>query len=222
VANSAPSFDIDEGARDSARWAILVPGSPITVVKLAPDGTEAARYPGEVVAKHEPGAWVIVRATWTYPRIDLDGLSFLPGDQLLEWFSPDEPFNAFAIVSPEGTLRGWYANVAHPAYLLDGDDAHPRPVVVWHDLYLDLIAFPDGRSVMRDEDELHDSRLSATNPRLFRRIQRAGEELQRRSALRLPPFLTGFELAKTVGLDSKSDDPQTDETKSGADFVYPH
>jgi uncharacterized protein DUF402 len=157
----------------------------VTVIKLAPDGKEAARYPGEVVAFYQSEHWIVVRATWTYRQVDLDGLSFMPGDELLEWFSPDHPFNAFAVNSPGGDLRGWYANVTYPTRL---DDSTSPPLLVWHDLYLDLVGLPDGTVTLRDEDELLASGLRETDPQLYKRITEASAELSRRFELGLPPF----------------------------------
>jgi hypothetical protein len=157
----------------------------VTVIKLAPNGKEAARYPGEVVALYQEERWTIVRATWTYRQVDLDGLSFVPGDELLEWFSPDHPFNAFAVFSPGGDLRGWYANVTFPARL---DDSESPPLLVWHDLFLDLVGLPDRTVALRDEDELLASGLRERDPRLYQRITGASAELSRRFQLGLPPF----------------------------------
>src|SRR4051812_8120243 len=169
----------------SKSWSRLARGQVVTVIKLAPDGQEAARYPGVVVAYGQSERWVNVRATWTYRQVDLDGLSFVPGDELLEWFSPDHPFNAFAVFSPGGDLRGWYANVTYPTRL---DDSESPPLLVWHDLYLDLVGLPDGTVTLRDEDELLASGLRETNPQLYARIIGASTELRRRFQLGLPPF----------------------------------
>jgi len=178
-----PANDAQPGSAEF--WSRLLPGQAITVIKLAPEGQEAARYPGEVVALCQSERWIVVRATWTYRQVDLDGLSFVPGDELLEWFSPDHPFNAFAVFSPGGDLRGWYANVTYPPRL---DDSKSPPLLVWHDLYLDLVGLPDGTVTLRDEDELLASGLRERDPRLYQRIIGASTELSRRFALRLPPF----------------------------------
>ncbi len=108
--------DLEQRQLATAAWSSLLPGAELTIVKLAPDGSEAARYRGEVVG-HRQDSWVLVQATWTNRTIELGGLSFCPGDNLLEWFSPRHPFNAFAVFSPQDRLKGWYANVTHPARL---------------------------------------------------------------------------------------------------------
>ena len=95
------------------------------------------------------------------------------------------PFNAFAVFSPDDDLKGWYANVTHPARL---DVAADPPVLIWHDLFLDLVGLPDGSFTLRDDDELLASGLANADPELHARIVGAQSELIRRFERRLPPF----------------------------------
>jgi hypothetical protein len=168
----------------SAAWSSLLPGAALTIVKLAPDGSEAARYQGEVVG-HREDSWLIVHATWTHRTVEVGELAFRPGDELLEWFSPCHLFNAFAVFSPEDYFKGWYANVTHLPRL---DVAGDSPVLVWHDLYLDLVGLPDGSFTLRDDDELLASGLADADSALHARILEAQSELIRRFERRLPPF----------------------------------
>ena len=166
-------------------WAALTVGTSLTVVKLAPDGSEVTRYPGIVSQAGVAAPWVTVAATWVTRVVDLDGLTFVPGDALHEFFSPVDRFNVFAVFSPEGFLRGWYANVTHPASL---DTTTNPPTLFWHDLYVDVVALPDGRVTVRDEDELAESGLATANAPLHAHIVAARDELLRRVALRAFPF----------------------------------
>ena len=170
-------------------WQNLALGQELTVIKLNPEGAEAARYPAVVVARAPEDGWVALRARWTYQRVEIDGLVFDPGDELIEWFSPMLPFNAFAVVGPAGELRGWYANVTYPAYLEQESDADNIPTLIWHDLYLDLVGLPDETFVTRDEDELAESGLAASDPALHGEIQAAANELIRRYISHALPFL---------------------------------
>ena len=172
-------------------WPSLLPGAELTILKLAPDGSEAARYQGEV-ADRRRDSWLPVIATWTNRTIDVGRLSFCPGDKLLEWFSPHHPFNAFAVFSSADRLKGWYANVTHPARL---DGTQVPPVLTWHDLFLDLVGLVDGTFTVHDEDELVASGLSHTEPELYARILEAQSELIRRFEHRLPPFASTPTLA---------------------------
>lgn len=175
---------IDSHTADASGWDRLREGDALTMVKLAPDGEEVTRYPGAAVAVRDDG-WIVVRATWTHRLVELDGLQFHPGDVLLEWFSAQHWFNAFAVYSPDGLLRGWYGNVTHPAWL-ETDDEQPR--LVWHDLYVDLVGLPDGTVTIRDDDELRDSGLDTRDPSLHAQIVIARGELLRRYQDREAPF----------------------------------
>lgn len=177
-------------------WPELPVGTRLTVVKLAPDGSETTRYPGEVVAAGAPPPWLAVRARWVDRPVELDGLRFEPGDVLDEFFSPRHRFNAFAVFAPDGHLRGWYANVTHPARLdLEPEPglgaASGAPLLVWHDLYIDLVALPDGRATVRDEDELAAAGVAAQQPALAAAITAARDELVARFGQRRVPFHQG-------------------------------
>jgi hypothetical protein len=182
--------DAEQGQQEPA-WSSLLPGAAVTVVKLAPDGSEAARYRGDVVGRCQD-SWLLVQATWTYRGIEVGGLSFCPGDELLEWFSPRHPYNAFAVFSPQDHFKGWYANVAHPARL---DATIDPPVLFWHDLYLDLVGLPDGSFTVRDDDELLASGLAEADPALQARILAARSELIRRFQDQLPPFADASQMS---------------------------
>ncbi len=166
-------------------WRDLTPGDRVTVIKLAPDGAEVARYPGAVVARVRSESWVVIQATWTNRTIELDGLTFCPGDNLLEWFSPERHFNAFAVHAPSGPLKGWYANVTYPAWL---DVNEKPPCLFWQDVYVDLVGLPDGTFTIRDEDELRGSRLEQCDPDLYYRVLLARDELVRRFQSGVAPF----------------------------------
>lgn len=148
-------------------------GSPVIVIKLDPDGHEAARYVAAAVDESCPDGWFALDATWLNQPVSPHGLSFETGDTLIEYFSPDEWFNVFRVQSPEGNVRGWYANVTCPPAISLDDVA----TVTWHDLYLDVIRFADGRVILCDENELEDSGLPLRNPELRVRIVETAEQL---------------------------------------------
>jgi Protein of unknown function (DUF402) len=178
-------------------WSALRPGTMLSVVKLAPDGSEAARYPGEVVAGIDDDAWVVVYARWTHGTIELDGLEFRAGDHLLEWFSPRHPFNAFAVLTAGSHLKGWYANVTRPARL---DLSTAPPNLIWHDLFVDLVGLPDKTFTIRDDDELQASGLHHLDPELHESILRARSEMIRRFERELSPFAAVPDAARIAAL----------------------
>ncbi len=188
-----PERPLSQATTDA--WSVLGPRTLLSVIKLAPDGSEAAQYPGEVVAGIDDDGWIVVSARWAHGTMELDGLEFRAGDQLLEWFSPRHPVNAFAVLSPEGLLKGWYANVTRPAQL---DLSTDPPGLFWHDLYVDLVGLPDKTFTIRDDDELWASGLHDLDPELYETIQRARRELIQRFERELPPFANLTETARIL------------------------
>ena len=180
-----PAFDRAALWGERAAWPPLPPGTPLTLVKLAPDGSEVTRYPGTVVEVGTPAPWLAVRARWVNAPVDLDGLTFHTGDELREFFSPRDPFNVFAVYSPRGDLRGWYANVTHPTTL---DPTTNPPTLTWHDLYLDVVALPDGAVTVRDEDELVEADLAARDPALHEAVVGVLHEVLQRLDIGEFPF----------------------------------
>ena len=166
-------------------WARLRPGQAIHIRKRHPDGREATTYPGVVMDVELPAPWVGLRAEWTRDVIVLDGLAFTPGDTLHEYFSPEHPFNVFTVIAPDGRTRGWYANVTYPATL--GTEEEPW-ALTWHDLFIDLVALPDGTYVVRDEDELAEAKLESADPKLYGMIVAARDEVIERFMRRAAPF----------------------------------
>jgi predicted RNA-binding protein associated with RNAse of E/G family len=166
-------------------WPAIPLGTTLRIVKLAPDGEEVTNYPGVVVDAGDLPPWIALRATWVSREHNLDGLRFVPGDTLHEFFSPAHWFNLFSVFAPDGTLRGWYANVTYPSRL---DTATDPFALFWHDLYVDIVALPDGTVVIRDEDELDEAGLLTTDPVLHAEILAARDELLRRAQARTFPF----------------------------------
>ncbi len=159
--------------------AQLVQGTPVTIVKLRPNGDEAIRYPGKAISA--PPGWVAARAPWKQGRIDLGYLIFEPNDIFLEYFALERPFNIFAIFREDGSHKGWYCNVTQPTWV-EGE------TIYWHDLYVDVVAYPDGRSLVLDEDELLSSGLKMTEPETHQMILRARDDLLQMIADQQYPF----------------------------------
>jgi hypothetical protein len=171
--------------RESAAWPGLPVGTELKIVKLAPDGDEVTTYPGWVIETSGPKPWIAVQAEWVRRVVELDGLQFIPGDRLHEFFSPVDCFNVFSVWSPEGALRGWYANVTYPTRI----DTSTDPITLyWRDLYLDVIGLPVGTAIVRDEDELADSGVEQSDPALYALIIETRNELLRRFERREFPF----------------------------------
>lgn len=168
-------------------WGKLIPGASVTVVKRSAKhhGEERARYPGTVIASSLPKPWIEIEARWTMPPHQQSLLTFKPGDILREIYSPIHPFDAFAVYTPDGEFKGWYANVAYPVLLEQTDNGS---LVVWRDLFIDIVAMPDGTVTVLDEDELAEFGLAETDPQLTARIFTARDHLLDRFRQREAPF----------------------------------
>jgi protein associated with RNAse G/E len=116
----------------------------ITVFKQDTHGETKISYKGEVIERLTNG--VIIRAAWTLPVRDLGYTQFEPGDQFVEYYYTDRWFNIFDIASTDGKRKGWYCNVAVPAIVSD-------ETIQQIDLILDVWVYPDGRTLILDEEE---------------------------------------------------------------------
>lgn len=163
----------------------MLPGDRVRIVKLRADGSEAASYDAVELEGPFPGDWRGFRAEWTIGRIATGGLVFEVGDYLHEYFSPTEWWNAFALFGPDGSFKGWYANVTWPTTF---EGRPEQESVVWKDLYIDVIGLPDGRVHVLDEDELDESGLVETEPDLFSLILTTRDSIVRRLGNRHFPF----------------------------------
>jgi len=150
-----------------------------TVVKLRPDGSEAARYPATDIPA--PDGWVAARAIWTYGTVDIGYYSFEQDDVLYEYFATERPYNLFATYRPDGRLVGWYCNVTHPTRVNDD-------TIYWHDLWVDVLVMPDGSIEVIDMDELDESGIEQDDPRLHALILAARDELVQMARERAYPF----------------------------------
>ncbi|MCS7050582.1 MAG: DUF402 domain-containing protein [Thermomicrobium sp.] len=155
------------------------PGKQLTVVKADAAGRIVARYSGRI----EPAlpGWIAVSAAWTRHPMTSGPLRFEPGDRLIEYFSFLEPLNAFAVYGSDARFKGWYANVACPAVLVDDE-------LWWRDLYIDVVTDAAGAIVILDEEELEASGLQKRDPDGYACITAARDRLLTAIQNRLYPF----------------------------------
>ena len=112
------------------------------------------------------------------PDRDLGYTVFQTGDRFTEFYYTNRWYNIFRIETKEGVLRGWYCNITRPAEI-------SADTVRAVDLELDLWVWPDGRTLVLDEDEFIDLPLEEPD----RAQALAGlSELQQRAAARIGPF----------------------------------
>jgi hypothetical protein len=166
----------------------MVAGDRVRIVKLGPDGSEATSYDGVELPGRFPEDWRAFRAEWTVGTIHAGGLVFEIGDYLHEYFSPTAWFDVFALFAPDGRLKGWYGNVTWPTMFEEGPE---RETIVWHDLFVDLIGYPDGRFLILDEDEMEASDMMEDEPDLVTLILAARDTMVERFRSRDFPFHEG-------------------------------
>jgi protein associated with RNAse G/E len=149
----------------------------ITIHKLDATGREVWAYPTRLLARGQ--GWILVEGDFDRDDVVFRDWSVRRGDRMVEIFYADRPYNVFAVHDGSaGGLKGWYCNITRPARLSPAD-------VYFEDLALDLVVFPDGRSLVLDEDEFAGLALS-TEERA--RARQALDELLELSRRREGPF----------------------------------
>ncbi len=121
--------------------------SSIIVIKQNIQGEEVWRYQGEVLERNEH--LLVLEAFFDRDDWLFYGMNLCRGDRFIEWYYTDCWYNIFEIYDrKDNHLKGWYCNISTPAQI----DAE---IVVYQDLALDLLIFPDGRQLVLDEEEFN-------------------------------------------------------------------
>lgn len=117
----------------------------ITVVKRNARGKEVVRYPGKVLERGEKH--ITLSAAFSLKAGMMLDIPLAIGDPFIETYYSDHWYNIYEIRSIEDNrLKAWYCNVAYPAEI-------GAKQVIFRDLALDLLVYPDGHQVVLDEDE---------------------------------------------------------------------
>src|SRR5438105_6058621 len=124
----------------------LAPGSPLHVQKLKPGGALDYAWDGTVL--HCDAFSIVLHAEFNVDLVERDFATFRRGDVFHEFYYFDRWYNIFQISAPDGTLKGWYANVGLPAQL--NPEAGSLEYI---DLALDVWTQPNGEFVVLDQDE---------------------------------------------------------------------
>jgi hypothetical protein len=119
--------------------------SPMEIIKRNTLGEVKFRYPGRVVEQFENG--VIIEAFFNRDDLPFHGITLRRGDRFLETYYTNKWYNIYEIHdNDDDRVKGWYCNISFPA------EIHADRIE-FTDLALDLLAFPDGRYLVLDEDE---------------------------------------------------------------------
>ncbi len=151
----------------------------ILVRKLNYEGRETWRWTGKLV-QQEDGVTVI-DALFNAPPRDLGYMTLETTDLFHEFYYRDRWFNIFQVFKDDGTLKGWYCNITKPAVISEGE-------IDFVDMALDLFVYPDGRTLVLDEDEFKEKRESIYSAEDARLAQEAVGQLLEMAQRRQHPF----------------------------------
>lgn len=80
-------------------------------------------------------------------QVNVDQVIFRRGDLMLERYYTDRFYNVFEVrVGRSDLVKCWYINLSRPAQFTTES-------IIWQDLALDLVFYPDGTYRLLDEDE---------------------------------------------------------------------
>lgn len=152
----------------------------VSIQLLKPAKGATVTYQGELLG-HDQGH-ILILARWDRPALDLGYVVFEPGDLFYEHFFTDRWYNIFELRGAAGALKGWYCNVARPAWLAGN-------TLISEDLELDLFVSPDRRQVLTlDLDEFEARGLAGSEPAAHAAALDALDDLKRMARDGASPF----------------------------------
>ncbi len=145
------------------------------IIKADYKGNKVWQYEGRVIT-HLPHC-ITIEAHFNRQDLPFHGIVFKHQDIFIETFYTQKWYNIFEIHDRDDNhLKGWYCNVTYPAEIMTEH-------VIYRDLALDLLVYPDGRQLVLDEDEFLNLELSFTDRETARK---ALKELQEIFSARTP------------------------------------
>jgi len=117
----------------------------INVLKQDYLGRDVWKYSGKLIKKSNNK--IVIEAHFNRGDTQVDQLILRRGDKFIETYYSDQWFNIYEIQDRlNGQLKAWYCNLCYPAQI-DHDS------VIYRDLELDLLVYPDGAQVILDMEE---------------------------------------------------------------------
>ena len=115
------------------------------IIKRDAHGNDQLSYNGVVRERND--RFLCVEASFALADRDLGYIHLRRGDVFREWFYSDCWFNIFRVQDVESEqVKGWYCNITRPAII------EPHQAAA-DDLGLDVFVYPDGQTLLLDEDE---------------------------------------------------------------------
>jgi len=120
----------------------------VTVRKQNHLGEPMLSWKGEVVANGP--TFRLVSALFSgRDAVTVDKVIFRKGDRMLERYYTDRWYNVFEVKQDlSDQVKCWYINLSLPAQFTADS-------IIWQDLALDLVIYPDGNYRLLDEDEFN-------------------------------------------------------------------
>ncbi len=140
----------------------------ILVRKLNYEDRESWRWSGKLVERRD--GVVVIDALFNAPPRDLGYMKLENTDLFHEFYYADRWFNIFQVFAADGTLKGWYCNICKPARF----QHHQIDFV---DMVLDVFVYPDGRSLVLDQEEFQEKKQSIYSPEDARQAEEAVTQL---------------------------------------------
>jgi len=130
-------------------------------------GRDVWQYSGTLVEVNE--SKIVIEAYFDREDTPVDKMVIRQGDKFIETYYSNQWFNIYEIQDQRsGNVKAWYCNISYPAEI-------SKDSVVFRDLVLDLLVYPDGAQVVLDMDEFE--ALSITGD-LRQQALQALEQLQ--------------------------------------------
>lgn len=140
---------------------------PIMIIKQDYLGHDVWQYSGTLVEIDDNK--IVIEAYFDREDTPVDKIVIRQGDKFIETYFSNQWFNIYEIQDQRsGNVKAWYCNISYPAEISSDS-------VVFRDLVLDLLVFPDETQVVLDMDEFE--ALSITGD-LRQQALQALEQLQ--------------------------------------------
>lgn len=118
---------------------------PIKIIKQDYLGRNVWEYSGNLLERRENR--IVIEAFFDRGETLVDELYLREGDKFIEIYFLDKWFNIYEIQDQQdGSIKAWYCNISFPAEFSDN-------ILMYRDLELDLLVYPDGRQKVLDMDD---------------------------------------------------------------------
>ncbi|MEN6531565.1 MAG: DUF402 domain-containing protein [Anaerolineaceae bacterium] len=119
-----------------------------TVFKQNHLGEPVFYWKGELIAETHTSRLISARFSGA-DAVPVDKVTFRKDDLMLERYYTDRWYNLFEVhQGSSDQVKCWYLNLSYPAQF-------SAESIIWQDLALDLVVYPNGEYRLLDEDEFN-------------------------------------------------------------------